>query len=141
MEAAVALTVREECLRVRARFVFLSEKFGKEEIEVLRFGLSEERGREVRRLGLMAAAVVLRRRRREGRVVVSAKEAMTVGVGSCEVAVVELNRTATCDVIGRGLIMRRWIRNGRWRLKVEYAALFVGEKLVAWVGFSFVIDV
>jgi len=131
-EATVALTVKEECLRVRTRFGFLSEKFGKEEIEVLRFGLSEEGGKEVRRLGLSAAAaVVLRRRRREGRVVVSATEAMTVGVGSSEVAVVELNRAATCDVIGRGLITGRWIRNGRWRLEVEYAALFVGEKLVA----------
>lgn len=71
-----------------------------EEIEVVRFGFSEEAGKEVRRLGLRATAVVvLRRRRREGRVVVSATEAMVVGVGSGEVAVLELNRVAACDVM------------------------------------------
>jgi len=110
MEDTVALTVREECLRLETRLGFFNEKFGKEETEVVRFGFSEERGKEVRRLGLRAAAVVvLRRSRREGRVVVSATEAMTVGAGSSEVAVLELNRVAACDVIGMGLIVGRWI--------------------------------
>ena len=31
--------------------------------------------------------------------------------------------------------------HGQWFLGVGYAALFVGEELVAWVGYSFVIDV
>ena len=78
MEAAEALTVKAEGLRVEIRCGFLSEKFGKEEIEAWRFGLSEM---EAWRFGL-SVAVVLRRRRREGRaVVVSATEAMVGGSG------------------------------------------------------------
>ena len=48
---------------MKTRLGFFSEKFGKEEIEAVRVGLSEESEMEEWRLGLRVAAVLRRRRR------------------------------------------------------------------------------